>query len=177
VTFEPDFQRNVEQFGRLAELASKFGIETLIEFVAIFAVGDLPTAHALVREVARPDFRLLIDTMHVGRSGATAADLAAIDPALIGYIQLCDAPLKPTNPDYMDEAVHQRLVPGDGELPLFDMLAALPRDLIVGLEVPLRSEAEAGIGPHERLGRCLTAARELMARLAERATRPADGEA
>lgn len=165
VSFEPEFQRNVEQFGVLAETAAGFGIETLIEFVPIFAVPDLKTAHELVRQVGRPDFRILVDTMHVARCGATPADLAAIDPALIGYVQLCDAPLTPTNPDYFDEAVHQRLAPGDGELPLQEMLAALPRDRVVGLEIPLRSEAEAGVGPGERLGRCLARARSLMSRL------------
>lgn len=165
VSFEPEFQRNVDQYGQLSEIASTFGIETLLEFVPIFAVADLPTAHAIVRKVGRPDFRLMIDTMHVGRSGATAADLRAIDPALIGYIQLCDAPLMPKIPDYLEEAMYERMVPGEGELPLLDILAALPRDRIVGLEVPRRSEAEAGVGPRERLGRCVGAARSLMTRL------------
>jgi sugar phosphate isomerase/epimerase len=165
VSFEPDFQRNVEQYGRLAETAAGFGIETLLEFVPIFAVADLPMAHAIVRQVGRADCRLMIDTMHVGRTGATAADLRAIDPALIGYVQLCDAPLRPEIPDYLEEAMYQRRVPGEGELPLLDMLAALPRDRVVGLETPLRSEAEAGVAPRERLGRCLAAARDLMARL------------
>jgi sugar phosphate isomerase/epimerase len=165
VSFEPDRQRNIDQFGLLAETAAGFGIETLVEFVPIFAVADLPAAHDLVRQVGRPDFRILVDTMHVGRTGATAADLAAIDPALIGYIQLCDAPLRPEIADYMDEAMHQRQVPGEGELPLLEMLAALPRDRVVGLEIPLRSEALAGVGPRERLGRCVAAARDLLARL------------
>jgi sugar phosphate isomerase/epimerase len=165
VSFEPDRQRNIDQFGLLAETAAGFGIETLVEFVPIFAVADLPAAHDLVRQVGRPDFRIMVDTMHVGRSGATAADLAAIDPALIGYIQLCDAPIEPEIANYMDEAMHQRLVPGEGELPLLDMLAALPRDRVVGLEVPLRSEALAGVGPRERLGRCVAAARDLLAQL------------
>lgn len=165
VSFEPDLQRNVEQFGRLAETASMFGIETVIEFVPCFAVADLPTAHRIVRQVGRPDFRLMIDTMHVGRSGATAADLAAIEPALIGHIQLCDAPLKPRIADYLEEAMYERMVPGEGELPLLEMLAVLPRERIVGLEVPLRSQAEAGVGPRERLGRCVAAARGLLARL------------
>ena len=165
VSFEPDFQRNVEQFGRLAETAAGFGIETLVEFVPIFAVADLPTAEALVRQVGHPDFRLLIDTMHVGRTCATPADLAALDPDLVGYIQLCDAPLQPQIPDYMEEAMYERRVPGEGELPLLEMLAALPRDRVVGLEVPLRRDAAAGVGPRERLGRCVAAARELLARL------------
>lgn len=163
ISFEPDFQRNVEQFGALAETAARFGIETLLEFVPIFAVADLATAHALVRQVGRADFRILVDTMHVARCGATAADLAAIDPELIGYVQLCDAPLKPAIPDYMEEAMYERMVPGEGELPLKAMLAALPRDRVIGLEVPMRAEAQAGAGAHERLGRCVEATRRLLA--------------
>lgn len=57
------------------------------------------------------------------------------------------------------------MVPGTGELPLLNILAALPRDLVIGLEVPLRSEAEAGVGPHARLGRCVEAVRSLLAQL------------
>jgi sugar phosphate isomerase/epimerase len=165
VSFEPDFARNVDQFGQLAETAASYGIETLIEFVPIFAVADLPTALRIVQQVGRPDCRLMIDTMHAARTGATAADLAAIDPVHIGYIQLCDVPLKPEIPDYLEEAMYQRQIPGEGELPLRDLLGALPRDRVVGLETPLRSEAEAGVEPGVRLGRCVAAARELLADL------------
>ena len=165
VSFEPDFQRNVDQFGLLAETAAEFGIEVMIEFVPIFAVADLATAHRIVQAAGRPNLRLMIDTMHVARCGATAQDLAALEPQAVGYVQLCDCPLKPVNPDYMDEAMHQRLAPGDGELPLRDMLAAMPRDRIVGVEIPLRSEAMAGVQPRESVGRCLAAARRLLADL------------
>ena len=72
-------------------------------------------------------------------------------------------PLVPTIPDYMEEACFERMVPGTGELPLVDILAALPSEVVIGLEVPLRSQADLGIGPHERLGRCVEAARDLLA--------------
>jgi sugar phosphate isomerase/epimerase len=165
VSFETDFQRNVDQFGVLAETAAQFGIEVMIEFVPIFAVADLATAHRIVQAVGRPDLKLMIDTMHVARCGATAQDLAAIAPEAIGYVQLCDCPVKPVIPDYMDEAMYQRLAPGDGELALRDMLAAVPRDRIVGLEIPLRSQAQAGVQPREALSRCVAAARRLLSEL------------
>ena len=60
------------------------------------------------------------------------------------------------------------IAPGDGELPLLDYLAALPRDLIVGLEIPIRSEALAGLGPRARMTRCVEATRALLAQLDER---------
>jgi hypothetical protein len=55
-----------------------------------------------------------------------------------------------------------------GELPLLDLLDAVPRDLVIGLEVPIRSQAQAGLGPHERLSQCVAAARGLLAQLADR---------
>jgi sugar phosphate isomerase/epimerase len=165
VSFDPDWSRTVDQFGSVAELAAASGLETTLEFGPTLSVGDLPTALRVLHEVGRPDFRLLIDTMHVVRSGSTAKDIAALDPEIIGYVQLSDAPLVPSIPNYMEEACFERMVPGTGELPLRDLLAALPRDLVIGLEVPLRSQADAGVGPHARLGRCVEAARSLLASL------------
>jgi hypothetical protein len=56
------------------------------------------------------------------------------------------------------------MVPGTGELPLLDILAAVPRDRVIGLEVPLRSQADAGVGPFDRLRPCVDAARDLLNR-------------
>lgn len=165
VSLDPDLNRSIDQFGALAELAAGFGVETTLEPSPGLTIGDLPTALSAVHQVGRPDFRLLIDTMHIVRSGAEPDDIARIDPDLIGYIQLSDAPLVPTQPDYMKEAMFERMVPGTGELPLLELLAVLPRDRVIGLEVPLLAQAQAGVKPHERLGRCVAAARELLERL------------
>jgi sugar phosphate isomerase/epimerase len=163
VSFEPDLQRNIDQYGQLAELTAGFGIKVLLEFVPIFGVADLPTALTVAEKVAHPNLGLIIDTMHVGRSGASADDLRAVPPELVGYIQLCDVPWEPEIPDYMYEAMFERKVPGEGELPLAEFLGELPCDRIVGLEIPLRAEAERGVGPRERLGRAVAAARKLLA--------------
>jgi sugar phosphate isomerase/epimerase len=101
--------------------------------------------------------------MHLVRSGSGAADIAALDPDLIGYVQICDAPLKPRYESYMEEAMYERLAPGAGELGLADIVAALPRDRVFSLEVPLRSQADAGVGPHDRLRPCVEATRRLLA--------------
>jgi sugar phosphate isomerase/epimerase len=92
------------------------------------------------------------------------ADIAALDPDLIGYVQLCDAPSMSKFGSYMEEALHERLAPGDGELPLLEFLRVLPRQVIVSLEVPQRSLSEAGVGPLQRVGKCVDAARTLLVR-------------
>ena len=163
VSMDPDLARTFDEFAVLAELAGVRGLQTTVELAPSLAVGDLPTALAAVRHVGRPDFRLLIDTMHVIRSGATVAEIAALDPALIGYVQLCDAPRQPRFASYFEESMFERMVPGEGELGLAELVAVLPRNRVYSLELPLRSEALAGVGPHERLGKCVVAARQLLA--------------
>jgi hypothetical protein len=62
----------------------------------------------------------------------------------------------------MEEALHERLVPGAGELPLSDFLALIPREVVISIEVPQRSLAQAGIGPRERVGACIDAVRAML---------------
>jgi sugar phosphate isomerase/epimerase len=164
MSMDPDMGRTLDQFGALAQMAEAAGVTMMIEFVPIFTIKDLPDALAAVRKLGR-NTRIMVDTMHLVRSGGSVADLAALDPALIGYVQLCDTSLAPQKPDYADEVMTERMVPGTGEAPLLDILAALPRDLVVGLEIPLLSRAQAGEGPHERVGHCVEAARKMLAQL------------
>jgi sugar phosphate isomerase/epimerase len=124
----------------------------------------MPSALAAIEEVNRPNLRLLIDAMHIFRSGSMVADLAAIDPDRIGYIQLCDVPLQNDSMSYTEEARYARLAPGQGELPLLEMLKVLPRDGVVGLEIPMLAEAQAGIAPRDRLAAGVKAARDLLER-------------
>jgi sugar phosphate isomerase/epimerase len=165
VSMDPDLNRSFDQFSLLVELACARGVETTLEFAPGLGVADLPTALSAIRHVGQPGFRLLIDTMHLVRSGAGAADLAKVDPSLVGYVQLCDAPLHPRIANYMQESMTERLAPGSGELPLRAILNALPRDLVIGIEVPQQSQALGGVSPQQRLGRCVKAARNLLTQL------------
>ncbi len=163
VSLDPDLRRTFDQFAALTELGAQRNIETDVEPVPGLTIGDLPTALVALDDVGRPDFRLLIDTMHLVRSGSSAADLSALDPQHIGYAQLNDTTLRPRIDNYMEEAMYERMVPGEGELPLRDILAALPPDIVIELEVPRRSLALAGVSPIDRLRPCVDAARRLLA--------------
>lgn len=162
VSMDPDPARTLDQLAVFAEMAGERGMLSTIELCPALTINTLDSAVAAVRHVGRPDFNLLIDTMHLGRSGATAAQLGALDAALIGYVQLCDAPRQPKEPNYLKEATFERMVPGEGDMPLREYLAVLPPAVTVSLEVPLQSQAEAGIGPELRVRRCVDAARRLL---------------
>lgn len=161
VSMDRDVARTHAQFARLTELAATRGLVTTTELGA-GGLRRLDKALSALAAVAHPSFKLLVDTMHFFRFGGTVADFAALDPAVIGHIQLNDVPMPAILDDYMQEALYERRAPGDGDLPLAEFLRHVPAGVVVGLEVPIRSEAEAGIGPKERLGRCVAQARALM---------------
>jgi len=73
--------------------------------------------------------------------------LAAFDPSLVAYVQICDAgPDRPVAPpDLMTEARGNRLLPGEGALPLDAMLDALPESLPIGIEAPTQELAALSI--------------------------------
>nr|WP_047169822.1 TIM barrel protein [Sphingomonas sp. Y57] len=167
LSFDPDMGRTFDQYALLAEMAGAVGIDSAIEFSrGRPSTPDLQTALAAWRHVGRPDCRIVLDTMHLVRSGGTPADIAALAPGTIGYVQLCDVPLAPGHPIYFEEAAFSRLPPGEGELPLFDILMALRDSPTVSIEVPMRAAAESGIGPRERAERALAPARVLLDRVA-----------
>jgi hypothetical protein len=72
------------------------------------------------------------------RSGASPSDVQDYEGALFPYAQICDGPLKA--PETLDarrnEARENRLLPGRGELPLHELLAALPPGIPLSLEAP-----------------------------------------
>lgn len=102
VSLDTDLVRTFDQFAALAELAGQRGIETVLEPVPGLTVGDLPTAQAALERVGRPDFRILVDTMHLVRSGSTPAALAAVDPDCIGYAQSNDTTLRSRTDNYRE---------------------------------------------------------------------------
>lgn len=162
VGMEPDGARCDDQFAALVEMAEARGLPVTIEFAPGLAIDTLDVALALVRRIGRPNFRVLIDAMHFFRSGGDVAQLAALDPGLIGYAQLCDVPRVAIEPDYMREASFERLAPGEGDLPLAAFVASLPPSIAIGLEVPMFKRAAAGEPPLNRLRLAVTAAEALL---------------
>lgn len=163
VSIGKDMRQAIDGFAALCELAAARGIEVSAEMGSLGPLDRIAPAIEVARAVGAGNFSLVIDSMHFFRLGNTLADFAALESALIGYVQLADAPWAPRFDTYMEEAMFERMVPGEGELPLDAFLALVPAGVTVSLEVPLRSLAEAGVGPRERTRRCVEGARALLA--------------
>lgn len=78
-----------------------------------------------MRAVDRTNVGLVFDLFHFARSGYTPEMLDGVHPEEIFSIQLCDGPVVPRGDDYFEEVVSHRLLPGDGEFPLVEMLSSL----------------------------------------------------
>ncbi len=69
------------------------GVRPVIEFTAYRPVRRLADAVGIAQRSGGG--RILLDSLHIQRCGVTLAELAAVrPPALLSYLQLCDAPLR-----------------------------------------------------------------------------------
>ncbi|WP_420452284.1 sugar phosphate isomerase/epimerase family protein [Ilumatobacter sp.] len=129
-----DDDRFAERFGELCDLAASHGVGCSLEFMAFMSVRDLPQALAILDRVDRPNAGVLVDALHLDRTGGGPADVAAIDPARLPYAQLCDAPASASG-DLVAEALDGRGVLGSGGLDVAGLVEALPGRTALSLEV------------------------------------------
>lgn len=156
----------VDGLGNLSNLAvaTAPNLTLVLEFLPIFSVATLAAAAGIVAEVGRSNIGVLVDTLHLARSSGTAADLDAFSPTLFPYLQLADAPLilaDPSPAGLRDEALFGRLLPGDGDLPLAEMLRAVP-NVPVSVELRSRALCEQYPDPVERARQVLAATNRVL---------------
>ena len=145
VSSHPDPADTRAELAALVRAAHGGPTRIALEFMRFTRVPTLADAVAVLDDIgADPgDATVLVDALHLRRSGETPADVAAVAaaaPGRIGYWQICDGPAAaPADVDGVDglvhEARHHRLAPGEGDLPLHDLIAALPAGLPISVEV------------------------------------------
>ncbi|MCC6535742.1 MAG: sugar phosphate isomerase/epimerase [Burkholderiales bacterium] len=139
----------IAKLGELCELGARLGIRPMLEFMIFRSLGSLEDAVRMVQQVGHPNLGICLDALHLARSGGTPRSLCEVDPALIGYAQICDAPAAAPAPERIpEEARFDRLYPGEGGLPLAELLRALPPGIPLALEAP--SRRHANLSPAER---------------------------
>jgi sugar phosphate isomerase/epimerase len=136
---DPDTTRLADTLAALATLAEPFGLRIDLEFMRWRHVASIEHARMVVACAAHRNLAVLVDALHLSRSGGIPDDVAAMPQGLIGSAQLCDA--SPRHPQSNDEAIHEarenRLAPGEGALPLDALLHALPPQTMLSVEMPM----------------------------------------
>lgn len=142
---DPDRARMAERLARVADLAQGFGMQVHVEFMRWRVVATLCDAVALVRASGASNAGLLVDALHLARSGGQPDDLPA---TMVHAVQLSDAPAErpATEADLILEARERRLPPGEGALPLLGLLRRIGGGIPISVEVP-----QLGLSPEARL--------------------------
>ncbi len=160
----PDVAGTSDAVAGLCRLAGDRSLGVALEFMRFTSVRTLVDAARLLESVNCPELAILVDALHLDRSGGAAAELAQLPADALAYAQLCDAcaALPTSDADLAEEARHRRLMPGEGTLQLSDFVRALPPDLTVSVEV--QSDLLASqLDPEERAAVALASAQRVLA--------------
>ena len=141
IVFDQDRSRGLANLAAVDEMAAAAKLGVLIEFMKISLLGTSEDALQAIDEIGSSNCGLMLDPLHLTYGGEGPEDMAGFLPAIHGA-QLCDAPAKMSFEDYYRMAMGDRLIPGEGELPLEDYMAALPASLMCTIEAPYLAEPD-----------------------------------
>lgn len=160
--YDPDLARLADTLGRLSEQAKDRGLGVSLEFFPWTVVPDLSAAHRVAVQ-AGPDVGILVDALHFDRSASTFDQLRDLPTARLRLAHLCDALRQESysTDELLHTAREERLPPGEGQIDLAGLLAILPGDLPIGVEVPMTRFSNAK-GIDAALSRISAATRALL---------------
>ena len=137
---DPDWARLRDRTARFCDAAAQFGLSAAIEFAVIRPLATLSQALRLLSEIGRKNGVICLDPVNFVRGGGSAAFLRGLEPRLFPYAQISDGVLEPGEPNISKlgrMSPNQRRMPGDGALPLRQILDALPAGLPLSVEIPM----------------------------------------
>lgn len=143
VSSDADRSATAVHFAELCRHAEGSDLRMALEFGIFTEVKTLDAALGVVAEVEHPAAAVLIDPIHVDRSGTPIDAIPKVDPRLMPYAQMCDARAQRPDPADFDaiitDAIDLREQCGEGSLPLEALYKALPQNIPLSIE--LRSKA------------------------------------
>jgi sugar phosphate isomerase/epimerase len=143
--------------------AAPLGLRICLEFIPDSGVPDLPFARTVVEECGEPNAAILLDVFHLDRSGGTVADIRRLPPGAIAGIQLSDR--RRPAPGTAHVPLGGRELPGDGELPLRELVeAALENSPEATLDVEVLNDELRSLPADETAARLATAVRAWRAK-------------
>jgi len=120
-----DIPRLTERFAELcADAAQHHSARMVYEFMPPNVnVHDVDTALAVVEGAGEPNGAIAIDTWHMAKLGIEPDELRRVPEQWLGWVELSDGQWE-NMADPVDETVNHRRLPGEGEFPIADYVAA-----------------------------------------------------
>jgi len=154
---ELDYDRAAEDLARVCDRAREHGLLVTYEFLPWSGVPDVAAALDLVTRTGRANATILFDSWHWFRGAADIEMLRAIPGERIASTQWNDAP-REAWASLPEEAMRGRLLPGEGAIPLVELVRVLDE---IGCRAPVGVEviqARHETMEPERVGRDTAAA-------------------
>jgi sugar phosphate isomerase/epimerase len=130
---DDNWDRMVQNFGTLCDNAGQFGLTCTLEApVNRRKLTNLELNLKLIEDAGRDNAGLSVDPVQFCRAGNTFAQLKDLDPKLLPYTQICDTTSLELGVPYC--------MPGEGVIPLKEMLDIMPEGLPLSLEYHFRDQ-------------------------------------
>lgn len=139
---DADRQRLVDNLGSFCTVAARHGMAVDLENMGWRTVSTYRESATIINDCAQTNAGVLVDAIHFFRNGG---NINEIDRNIVRHVQLCDVSgAPPATPEgLINEARSGRLAPGEGLLPLHDLLAAVGDGAAISVEVPLVGTSDA----------------------------------
>ncbi len=119
---QQDLDRVQVSLTQAAQTAGRFGMRLALEFQARSAfINNLQTAVAVVAEVGSPHLGICLDAFHYYVGPSKTEDLGYLSAENLFHVQLCD--LSGAAREFAADG--ERILPGDGDIPMAALLARL----------------------------------------------------
>jgi sugar phosphate isomerase/epimerase len=149
-----------DALGGVCRRAAEHGLRLCLEFFPDSGLPDLPFAQRVVEACGEPNVGVLLDVFHLDRSGGTVEDVRRLPPGAIPGIQISDRKRPPPGTPHV--AMSGRLMPGEGELPLRQLVeAALENSPDATIDLEVLNDELRGLPPDEAAARLAAAAARL----------------
>ncbi len=136
---DPEWSRLCDNFERACRLADRYALVCTVESAVMRPLANLQQALQLVTTSGCANVAICIDPLNFARAGDSPAALRQIDPKLLPYAQITDGVIGPDepNPALLGRmGPNQRRLLGQGNIPLRDILDAIPCGVPLSIELP-----------------------------------------
>ena len=165
---DPDWNRMRDNFGQFCDECRKVGMRPSVEFMPARTLATLQLAMKLIEEVGDSDSVIMVDPLHWARGGGQPSDFDGLDPRLFPFLQISDGVVPAGEPDPAllgrPMPAASRALPGEGQLRLRELMAVLPPNLPVSIEV--QSPRDTPMDPFVWAERALATTRQFLDSLA-----------
>jgi sugar phosphate isomerase/epimerase len=124
---DPEWGRMIDNFGRICDIVAPLGQTVAVE-ATVRSLSPVAVAVRFMAECGRSNVGICLDPRQTFRDEKGMASIRGIDPKWLPYAQLNDSsPMLP----------NAGLLPGEGMVPLYDYLDALPTGIDISVEAQI----------------------------------------